>query len=170
MPLLNLTDNEQLEFDALEPGWYFAEVFEAEDRETKGSDDAKLPKGTPMIWMHFKITGRVGEDAGPTEESEYYNRRAFRSLIIPPETLDGKPYAHFKKMNGMIIRCLMAMGYTEEELTSGDFDLDTDDLIEKQLAIRLNRKPGRDGEMQNNVIGFRSLSEVQAEGVPSGLL
>src|SRR4051794_30340494 len=124
MPLLNLSENEQRDFDAIAPGRYFAEVYECEMRETGGG---KLPKGTPMIWIHFKVTGRVGEDDGPSDESQFYNRRLFRNLIVPPETLDGKPYKSFKQFNGMIVRFFVALGYDEDEVTGGDFDPDLDE-------------------------------------------
>jgi hypothetical protein len=173
MPLLNLTDNEQsdFEFEAIPAGKYWAEVFDAEDRETKGSEGAKLPKGTPMIWLHFKILGKVGEDDGPNEESEYYNRRVFRTLVIPPAKIAGKPYEHFKKMNGQIVRCLTALGYEESEVTSGDFELDVNDLVERQVVLSVKRKPrrGTDDEYDNEVAGFRNVNDVQA-GAESGLL
>lgn len=165
MPLLNLTENEQQDFDALPGGRYFVEVFDAEDRETKGAEGAKLPAGTPMIWLHLKVLGRVGEDDGPNEESEYYNRRLFRHMVIPPEKIGSKKYEHFKKMNGQIVRMLVAFGYPEEEVVGGGFELDTDELIEKQAIASVKRKrvKGSDPnaeEWENEVSGFRSIDSV----------
>lgn len=168
-PLLNLSENESAEFEALPPGRYFANVFEIEEREIQG-ENGKLPKGTPMIWIHFQITGRVGEDEGPNEESPYWNRRAFRNLVVPPEELNGKKYEHYKKMNGMIVRFFISLGHPEEEVTSGSFDPDLEDEQGKELIIQLNRRKNtQTDEMDNNVVGFRSIEEVAGVN-PSGLL
>jgi hypothetical protein len=172
VPLLNLTENEQQDFDAIDSGRYFAEIYEAEERQTKGGENAKLPKGTPFIWLHFKITGRVGEDDGPNEESEYYNRRVFRNLIVPPEKVAGKKYEHYKKMNGQIVRFLTCAGYPEEEVTKGDFELDTDDLVERPIIVVVKKKPDKaeEGAFINEVAGFRNINDVQEAGASSGLL
>lgn len=175
MPLLNLADNEQMEFDAIPSGKYWVEVFDAEERETKGSEGSKLPKGTPMIWLHLKVLGKVGTDNGPEdEESEFYNRRLFRTLVIPPAKIGNKAYEHYKRMNGQIVRMLTSLGYTEEEVTGGDFELDTDDLVERRCVVTVKKKKrsgtdGDDEEWDNEVAGFRGLDEVSSSS-SSGLL
>jgi hypothetical protein len=154
-PTLNLTDfDEQQVFEALPPGKYFATIFDAEDRETQGGENAKMPEGTPMIFCHFMLTGKVGEEL-QGEDSPFYNRRAFRNLVIPPDDYDEKKR---KSMNGMIVALYRAVGYTQEQITSGDFTVDTEDLIEKDLVIQLNRRKNKlSGEMENNVVGFFSV-------------
>lgn len=158
MPTLNLTDfDEQQSFEAIPPGKYFAEIFDAEDRETAGGENAKMPEGTPMIFCHFLITGKVGE-VEQGEDSTYYNRRAFRNLVIPPEDYDANKR---KAMNGMIVALYRAVGFTDEQITSGDFDVDTEDLVEKKLVIQLNRRKNRlSQEMENNVVGFFSIEQA----------
>ena len=164
MPLLNLSENEQQDFDAIPSGRYWAEIFDAEERETKGGENAKLPKGTPMIWIHFKILGKIGEDSEPGESSSFFNRRVFRTLVVPPEKIGGKKYEHFKKMNGQIVRFLTAAGFTEEEVTRGDFELDCDDLVERQMIITVKKKAraGEDDVYDNEVAGFRNMDSVEA--------
>lgn len=161
MPLLNLSDNEQRDFDAVPSGRYFAEVYECEERET--GPGGKLPEGTPMIWIHFKITGKVGEDDGPNEESEWYNRRVFRNMIVPPETLDGKPYKNYKMFNGQIVRFFLALGFSEDEVTAGDFEPELEDQQEKPLIIQVQKKKvkGTTDEFNNEVTGFRRTDEVE---------
>lgn len=161
-PTLNLTDYEEPKgFDALPAGKYFATVFDAEDRETAGGENAKMPAGTPMIFLHFMITGKVAE-AEQGEDSPYYNRRAFRNMVVPPDDYDPKKA---KAMRGMIVSFYRAVGYTDEEITSGDFDADTEDQIEKDLVIQLDRKKKKEydeetgkwvatNEFENNVVGF----------------
>lgn len=165
MPMLDLTNHEEMNFDAIPPGKYFAQVYEIEERETSG--EGKLPKGTAMIWVHFLITGRVGEDDGDNEESEYYNRRAFTNLTIPPSDYDPKKA---KMMNGNIVSFFKALGHTEEEVTSGDFEPDLDEEYEKPLVIILNRKPNKfkGGELDNNVIGYKSRADVADETPAAG--
>lgn len=155
-PTLNLTDyDEQQSFEAMPPGKYFAQIFDAEDRETQGGENAKMPAGTPMIFCHFMITGKVGETEVEDEEYQYYNRRQFRNLVIPPEDYDEKKK---KSMNGMIVALYKAVGYTTEQITSGSFEVDTEDLIEKPLVIQLTRRLNKQTkELENNVVGFYSV-------------
>lgn len=162
MPTLNLTDyDEQQVFEALPPGKYFATIFDSEDRETQGGENAKMPEGTPMIFCHFMLTGKVGESE-QGEDSPYYNRRAFRNLVIPPVDYDQKKR---KSMNGMIVALYKAVGYTTEQITSGDFEVDTEDLIEKELVIQLNRRLNKQTkEMENNVVGFFPVDAVVEDG------
>lgn len=156
MPTLNLTDfDEQQSFEAMPPGKYFVTIFDAEDRETQGGENAKMPAGTPMIFLHFMITGKVGETDPEDEEYEYYNRRQFRNLVVPPEDYDEKKR---KSMNGMIVALYKAVGYTTEEITSGSFEVDTEDLIEKQLVIQLSRRMNNyTKQLENSVVGFYSI-------------
>lgn len=163
MPLLNLTDYDEQSFDALPAGRYYAEVFEIEERQTK--NDGATPAGTDMIWVHFKITGKVGEDDGPNEESPYYNRRAFVNLVIPPEGHDAKKA---KTMNGRIVSLFKAFGVPEEEIASGNFEPDLDDYFETELVVQLSRR--KDDSSQNNVQGFKSMEEVQGSAGTRGLI
>ena len=156
MPTLNLTDHdEQQSFDAMPPGKYFAQIFDAEDRETQGGENAKMPGGTPMIFCHFMITGKVGETEPDDESYEFYNRRQFRNLVIPPEDYDEKKR---KSMNGMIVALYKALGYKSEDILSGSFEVDTEDLIEKPLVIQLTRRLNKQTkELENSVVGFFSV-------------
>jgi hypothetical protein len=153
---LNLTDyDEQQSFEAMPPGKYYSNIFDAEDRETQGGENAKMPQGTPMIFCHFMITGKVGETEVEDEDYEFYNRRQFRNLVIPPEDYDAKKR---KSMNGMIVALYKAVGYTTEEITSGDFEVDTDDLVEKKLVIQVSRRLNKmTKELENSVVGFYSI-------------
>jgi hypothetical protein len=155
-PTLNLTDYDtQQSFEAMPPGKYYASIFDAEDRETQGGENAKMPAGTPMIFCHFQITGKVGETEVVDEQYEYYNRRQFRNLVVPPEDYDPKKR---KSMNGMIVALYQAAGYSLEEITSGDFTLDTEDLVEKQLVIQLSRRMNNmTKSLENSVVGFYSI-------------
>jgi hypothetical protein len=159
---LNLTDYEEPQsFDAMPAGKYFATIFDAEDRETQGGEGSKMPAGTPMLFFHFMITGKVGETEVEDEDYEFYNRRQFRNLVVPPEDYDDKKR---KAMNGMIVALYRAVGFTDAEITSGSFDVDTEDLIEKKLVIQITRKPNRmTKELENSVVGFYSIETAAGE-------
>jgi hypothetical protein len=165
-PLLNLTEYEEQNFEAMPPGKYFASIYEIEERETKGGPDAKMPEGTAMLWVHFLIEGKVGEDEGPNEDSPWYNRRQFRNMVIPPDGYDKKAA---KAMNGMIVSFFKALGVSEQEVTSGDFEPDLQDYVEKKLIIQINRRPNKQtGELDNNVVSYKNINEV--ESATTGLL
>jgi hypothetical protein len=160
MPL-NLTDyDEQQTFEAMPPGKYFADIFDAEDRETQGGENAKMPEGTPMIFVHFMLTGKVGE-VEQGEDSPYYNRRVFRNLVVPPADYDEKKR---KSMNGMIVALYKAVGYSQEEITSGSFEVETEDLVEKKLVVQLRRAKNKQSqEWENPVAGFFAVDQVVGE-------
>lgn len=162
MPTLNLTDYDpQQSFEAMPPGKYYAIIFDAEDRETQGGDNAKMPAGTPMLFFHFMITGKVGETEVEDEDYEYYNRRQFRNLVIPPNDYDEKKR---KSMNGMVVALYKAVGFTTEQITSGSFEVDTQDLIEKRLVIQITRRMNSyTKELDNSVVGFYTIEAAAGE-------
>lgn len=164
MPTLNLTDYQEMSNDAVPRGRYFVEVVDMEERETR--NDGETPAGTPMIWAHVKVTGKVGETEVDDPDYEYYNRRAFTNLVVPPENHDPKKA---KFMNGRIVSLFKALGVSEEEITSGEFDPDYDDFIESKLVVDLS--VDKKDPTQNRINGFRSLDSVDtAVSGGSGLI
>lgn len=148
-------------FDAIPSGKYHAQVFEAEMRATKGREDAALPAGTPMISVQFKILGKFGGETG--EGAEFYNRRQFAQYIIAPARVDGKPYKNKKMMDGILARFLTAIGYSEEEVTSGNFDPDLEDFVGRECTITVGQYE-YDGEIRNNVKGVKPAGVAEATG------
>lgn len=139
--LLNLTDAE--DFAPLPPGAYQCEVFSVEMAETKGGEDAKLPGGTPMMKIQFKVlANRDGEteidDEGKTAKLE--NRRFFGQWVIPPKEIDGAPYKHYGMMLGQIARLFKALGYEETVIKDKKgFDPDLDEQVGKQVLVTVGR-------------------------------
>lgn len=162
MPVLDLTNYEDSEFEALDPGVYGCEVFEAKWAETKGGEDAKLPAGTPMLKVQFVI--RQPED--------FDNRRLFGQYVVPPKKVDGKKYEHYEKLNGMMVRFFKAIGYTEEEITSGGWEPDLEDFVGREVAVKINRYeyPKGSGEYQNSVVGVKPIGEAQITSSAGSLL
>jgi len=164
MPLLDLTEREDASFEPIPAGKYRASVFEAEERATGGG--GKLPEGTPMIAIQWKLEEALF-DAGMNIE----NRRVFSQNVVPPKEIDGEPYKNYKMMNGIIFRLLESIGYTEAELSSGDFELDYDDMKGREAILTVGRYTYKDPDtaeetVRNNVKGFRPVREAEtASGV-----
>jgi len=171
MPLLDLTgaDTTQPEFVPLPAGSYDAVVFEAEWQETKGG--GKLPAGTPMLSIQYKITD---------ERLEGKDRRAFDRYIIAPAKVDGKKYEHKAKMDGMLVRFLEAVGYSQNEVMTEGFDLDVDDLGGRECVVTLgiesypSNETGEDGEpivkKRNVVKGVKKAGSKTGSAASSGLI
>lgn len=164
MDVLNLSGADLKGFDAMESGLYPATVYEITLKETKGGEGAKLPKGTPMWNVQFRIA----------DGHEYENRRCFRSYTLAPAEIDGKTYEHKAKMDGMIARFLMDIGYTEAEITSGKFKPDFEDMVGRPLGVVVKKKIkyGTTPEMEefdNEVVGTKPIDKVVASD-SSGVL
>lgn len=165
MDVLNLADADLKGFDAIPSGVYPAEVYEVTIKETKGGPGAKMPEGTPMWNVQFRIP----------DGHEYENRRFFRSLTIAPAQIDGKPYEHKKKMDGMIARFLMDIGYKEADVTGGKFKVDFEDMKGRPVGIVVKREQAyntkpEDNEFQNSVSGTKPIDAVNLAGATSGIL
>lgn len=159
-PLLNLSDADAAGFEALDSGTYPAEVFEVTDRETKGGENAKLPKGTPMMNVQYRLF--------PDDESHaYHNRRVFQTFVIPPEKVDGKKYEHRAMMLGQIVRFLVAIGYTEEEVMTDNFETDYEDMKGRPCRVTVGKSeyPPGSGTMTNDVKGVKPPSGDEGSGL-----
>lgn len=150
--VLDLAGADMRGFDAIDSGRYDAKTARAEWQYTKGGEDAKMPKGTPMLSIAFIIDG-----------GEYDNRWVFSKYAIPPASYDEKKAA---AMKGSLARLLMALGYPEDQVTSGGFQIDLQDLTDRECNISV-RKRQWEGDFVNDVTGVRPRSEQTAE---SGLL
>jgi Protein of unknown function (DUF669) len=159
-PLLNLSDADVQGFEALDSGTYPAEVFEVIDKETKGGENAKLPKGTPMMNVQFRLFPDDSEHA-------YHNRRVFNQFVIPPEKVNGKKYEHRAMMLGQIVRFLVAIGYTEEEVMSDNFETDYEDMKGRPCKVTVGKReyPAGSGEFVNDVKGVKPPSGDEGTGL-----
>jgi hypothetical protein len=153
--MLDLTDREDVSFDALPAGKYRCTVVDVDERETKGSETAAMPAGTPYLSIQWRVETPekvIGVDG---TEMKAENRRFFSTLMhtIPED----HPAEKAKRMRGLIYRTLISLGYTEEELTSGSFELDEQDLIGREAMVTVNRReyPPQSGDYQNNVVGVK---------------
>lgn len=158
---LNLADADIKGFDALDAGRYNAEIFEIKWDATKGGEDAKMPKGTPLMKVQLKVLNPKIDDV-PIEQ----DRRVFTQFVNPPKDYDKKKSA---TMKGMIARFFMAAGDTEEQVRSKNFEPDFEDYKGRPVVVVLNkqRKYGtkpEDNEWENKVTGIKPASS----GVETG--
>lgn len=151
---LNMSDADLKGFEPLPAGTYDAVVYEVTMKETKGSDGAKLPAGTPMLNVQFKIDG-----------GEYDNRRVFRSFIIAPEKIGKDKYDKKAMFDGMLARFFMAIGYEESEVVSDSFEPEIEDLAGRECRVTLSVNPGneeRGWAPSNDVKAVRPRAEATA--------
>lgn len=165
MGLLDLSGADTKGFEALDAGAYEAEVFNVENKATKGGENAKMPEGTPMLNVQFRILGRKGETIG--EDSEVYNRRVFNSFVIAPEKIGGKKYEHKAMMDGQLVRFFKSIGYDEAEVMSGSFDPDFEDMKGRSCTLTVSKEeyPKGSGEYQNRVKGIKPSDGSDGSGI-----
>lgn len=159
---LNLAGADLSGFDAIASGWYHCAVVELKMKETKGSEGSALPKGTPMINAQFKVVQE--EDS---EGKKVKNRRLFRQLIIAPDKVGGKKYEHKEVMDRILGQFFKALGYSDDEIKSGDFNPDFEEIKDKELLVNVGQKQkygAPKGVMDNEVKGFRPLSGNEGSG------
>ena len=137
MPIeINFQNAQEQSFDALPADSYNAVVFDSEMRETK--NEGKLPVGTPMLSIQFKIM-----------DGDYENRRVFRQYVIAPAEIDGAPYKNKQMMDDILFTFYRAIGYTEAELKKWKKLPDPDELAGRECVVVLRQReyPKGSGEM-----------------------
>jgi hypothetical protein len=153
---LNLSDADLKGFEALEPGRYNATVFEMSmDAVKNTSGQGKLPAGTPMV----KIQWRLTEDNQDSGGNSLENRRVFSTYPIPPKEYDPKKAA---TMKGILARVFIALGDEEKDVLNNKFDPDFEDYLGREAVITVSRTEKRtaDGqvvpdEWNNRVTGVK---------------
>jgi hypothetical protein len=162
--LLNLSDADLSGFEAIPAGRYNAEVFKIETDAVKNtSGEGKMPAGTPMLKIQFRIT-----------EEPYANRRVFVTYVIPPKGYDEEKA---KKMKGMIARFFIALGDSEEAVKNPKFNPDFEDYIGRECVVQVGYEPKRDrsgatidGEFNNPVKGVKPAGTLSGASTSGGLL
>jgi len=159
---LDLSDADTSGFDPIPSATYKMEIVEGKEDKVKGEDGA-LPKGWPCLNVQFRV---------PEDADEYANRRVFNRYY--PVVPEGHDPDKAKKLKGMFLSFLIAAGYDEEELRSGSWEFDPDDLPGRELFITVRYVPANDEKgwaAQNRVTGVKSLAAGMATaGEGAGLL
>jgi hypothetical protein len=155
---LDLSGADLKGFDAVDAGRYNAEVFEIKmDAVKNTSGTGKMPAGTPMMKVQFKLTDEGVE-----------NRRVFQSYVIPPKDYDK---SKADKLRGMLARFFIALGETEESVLSKKFNPDFEDYIGTECVVIVGKEPKRtstgdtiEGEYNNPVKGVKPAGSIASEG------
>jgi hypothetical protein len=161
---LNLADADLKGFEAVEPGRYNAEVFEITmDAVKNANGQGKMPAGTPMVKVQFKLT-----------DPEVENKRVWVQYVLPPADYDPNKAS---KLKGMVARLFMALGDSEETVMSGNFDPDFEDYLARPCVVVVGREPRKDGqgniipdEFNNPVKGVKPAGSIAGAEASSGLL
>jgi hypothetical protein len=162
--MLDLSGAEEMNFDAVPAGRYACTVYEITAGESEATETSKLPDGTPFYNVQFRIN-----DGEVKDGVDYGNRRLFNRYYIPDDE-----YEKAKILKGMFVSFLKAVGYTEEDIMSGTFEFDPDEVIGNDLLVTVGRVPKQDsagnqieGEWNNPV---KSVRAPMAEATSGGLL
>lgn len=126
---LDLSGADTSGFEPVDSGLYKASIFDAEWRAVK-NEGGKLPVGTPMLNVHFRLSEKVG-----APDYDVDNRRVFSNYIIPPaDYADAKAAS---RMKGMFVKLLTDAGYDEKKVTKPGFSLDIEDMKGRELCLLL---------------------------------
>lgn len=151
---LNLAGADLTGFDPIEPGDYDAHVHKIELVAIE-SDEGKMPQGTPGYYVTFAIDG--GKENGkfvwnrfwmPQPGTEYYENNQDKVA----------------KINGMLARFIIALGYPEKDVVSGKFKFDPEDAVGKECHILVGKT--KDGQYNT----LRSVKPRGANLAASGVL
>lgn len=146
---LDLSGAKVGQFDLMDSGWYDAHVHEVTPIEIE-HDEGKLPMGTPGYNIQFKVDG--GESDGRSQFNRFY---------LPKEG----EYDESKRQTalGRFVDFLVAVGYSKEEVMSGKFKFDPEDVVGRQCRILVGRDKA--GEY-NNVRNFKPVgANIEESGI-----
>lgn len=143
--LNNLKGADAKGFEAIPAGAYDAVVYEAGHVAVKEGSEGSLPPGTDGIKVQFKIDG-----------GEYDNRRVFTNYWLAPK-------GHEKKqvMDNILASFLVAIGFDEDDVTSGKLDIEYEDLVGRECRVTVGTQT-YNGAVTNNVKGVRPRAEATA--------
>lgn len=147
--VLDLSQADAGGFEALPAGTYDCTVFSAEMTATKGNPGAKLPAGTPMIKVMFRVS-----------EEPYKNRRLFTQYVIAPAKIDGQKNEKKSVSDGILASFLVAIGIPQEDVKSGKYVLDLPGMAGRacRVGVKKEQKYGtkpEDDEWDNTVTGVK---------------
>lgn len=131
---------EQEDYQLLPDGQYMFEISEVQDKTPNGEDKVSS-NGDPMPNICLRCI----------EEGEYENSKVWDNILIPDE--DSPAY----KIIGRTKRFLHAIG----EPYQGNFDVDTDDWINKTVEAKIGR--GKGDYSNKNIVLRYILSEKQQD-------
>lgn len=158
--VLDLSSADTKGFEALPSGTYDCELFEWKVVGTKGGSESKMPAGTPMIKLQFKVI-----------EDPYENRRLFDQFVVPPNDYDKEKR---DKMLGSIVRFFVAMGMEESDVKSKKFNMSEalEALVGEPVRVTVGREKkygqenlsDQEAEYDNPVKGYKKAGTAATAG------
>lgn len=135
--VLDLSGADLKGFQPIPSGRYPAVVHEVTHIETE-NPEGKLPVGTPGYNVQFKVDG-----------GEHDNARVWNRYYRAPEGYEKKAV-----LDGMLARFLLAIGYSEKDVTSGKMKIDVEEWINRECTVVVGLRPAdqeKGYEASNNV-------------------
>jgi hypothetical protein len=157
MSILDLSGADTSGFEALPTSSYDCTVYEVEMTETRGGAGAKLPTGTPMVKVQFRI--KDGE--------EHAGHPFWTNFPLPDKT-----YENAGKTLGNFVNFLSALGEDADKVKTKGFDLNKlSSLQGRECVVRVTREewPKDSGDFVNRVKGVKPAGSPKG-GPSSGLI
>lgn len=153
MSVLDLSGADTSGFEALPTGVYNANVYEVEMTEVSGS--GKLPAGTPMVKVQFRV-----------KEDEEHGGHPFWTNYPLPD----KSYENAAKTIGNFVNFVAAVtGESSDKIKSKGFDLTKLKTLEgKECVVRVTREeyPKDSGDYTNRVKGVKPAGSAVGAKAP----
>lgn len=156
MSILDLSGADTSGFEALPTNSYNCNVYEVEMTEVSGS--GKLPAGTPMVKVQFRV--KEGED--------HANHPIWTNYPLPD-----KSYENAAKTLGNFVNFLVAVGEDADKVKSKGFDLSKLKTLEgRECVVRVTREeyPKDSGDYTNRVKGVKPAGSATGGAKAAGLL
>lgn len=156
MSILDLSGADTSGFEALPTGMYSCNVFEVEMTEVSGS--GKLPAGTEMVKVQFKVA----------EGQEHAGHPIWTNYPLPD-----KSYENYGKTIGNFVNFLVALGEDLDKIKSKGFDKTKLKSLEgKECVVRVTREeyPKDSGDYTNRVKGVKPAGSATGGAKAPGLM
>lgn len=156
---LNLAGADLRGFEPFDSGKYEAAITEKPDQVfTKNeSGEGKMPPGTPGYNVRFTITG-----------GQFDGRHVWNNYWIPTQEYADSSEENAKKaatMKGIFARFLIAIGYSEDEVTSGSFVFDPNDVVGRKCQVVVGIRRSDEYGDRNVVKNVKRLETVAESGI-----
>lgn len=158
--------SDRSKFHPLPNGQYPVTIKQAVISEAKAG--GRLPAGTQVINVQFEVDEDVMESLPELAKDDplgnVYSKTVFKRYNIVKD----KKYEHKETSDNILYGFLKSVGYTEEELKSGDFELDLTDLPGRECTAVVEQNSYEDaaGETVHN----NNVKYVKAAGSESALV
>jgi hypothetical protein len=123
---INFAETEVQDFEPLPSGWYTVAVTDGEIRES-----GPQSKNPGAEYIHWEYT---------VQEGQFANRKVWDNTTLLPHALFS--------LKGL----LGAAGFPVD----GDLDFEIDDVIGKQVQVKLSQRDADNGNTYNDVKGYKA--------------